>query len=227
MQYLEMFVYLGQAHARLHSNDDAWQGLTVIFSDANVPGEGEHKIIAHMRTQRTQPGYPAGLHHVIYGMDADLILLGLASHEARVSILREASDSRSAHAAAVAAVAAVGAVGVVGAEGAAAAGVVDTPASRGPATLQYLHVHTLREYLVLDFLPAPSASAVAAARPTGIVSIEHVIDDLILLFCLVGNDFLPALPSLEIREGALDEIMWVYVTCALSSWPLFALLICP
>jgi 5'-3' exoribonuclease 2 len=34
---------------RLHNNEQ-WKGLNVIFSDAFVPGEGEHKILDFIRS---------------------------------------------------------------------------------------------------------------------------------------------------------------------------------
>ena len=190
-------------HLRLNA-DPGWKDLIVILSDANCPGEGEHKIMAYIREQRVQPAHNPNTRHCVYGLDADLIMLALSTHEPRFAILREVvflptgpdrSDPK------VAAAAAMGALAE--SQQQKNGGDVEEPSLPQIAKkpYQFLLVNVLREYLEKE-LGVPGTPF--------IIDKERLYDDFIFICFFVGNDFLPHMPTLEIREGAIDLLMVTY-----------------
>jgi 5'-3' exonuclease len=57
----------------------------IIYSSANTPGEGEHKLLDFIKTNNDK-----SLTYVTYGLDADLIFLMLVTNSDNVYLLREA-----------------------------------------------------------------------------------------------------------------------------------------
>jgi 5'-3' exonuclease len=70
-------------------HEPSWQGLEIYYSGHLVPGEGEHKVMQHIRQRRHHKGYRPNQRHCLVGQDADLIMLGLATHEPHFTILRD------------------------------------------------------------------------------------------------------------------------------------------
>lgn len=185
------------------ATDPGWANLQIIISDATVPGEGEHKIMNFIRSQRSDIEYNPNTRHCIYGLDADLIFLGLATHEPHFRVLREdvfAQDQRS--------------MGIHDQLNLTQEqkDVIREQDSKKP--FLWLNINVLREYLELE-LNIPRLSFK--------FDLERAIDDWVFMCFFCGNDFLPHLPSLDVRDNSINMLVGIwkkvlsrmktYITC--------------
>ncbi|CAF3304786.1 unnamed protein product [Rotaria socialis] len=188
---------------RMNTNP-AWRSIKVILSDANVPGEGEHKIMDYIRRQRAQPDHDPNTHHVLCGADADLIMLGLATHEPYFTIIREEFKPNSPRPCDICKQFGHNMKQCQGIPKEKFGKHDELQSTKYYSETRYIFVRLsiLREYLYRDLeihhqLPFEW-------------DLERAIDDWVFMCFFVGNDFLPHLPSLEISEQAIDRLINIY-----------------
>lgn len=145
----------------------------IIYSSYHNCGEGEHKILQDIKSKPENDSY------MIYGLDADLIFLALASNRKRMYLLRE-----------------------------------DHIFTNEVAKKEYDDI--------TEKLNCVSISEVKNCinhHIKTLINIETNYDfskDFTLICYFSGNDFIPNLPSIEIKNYGLDFLMDQYATTYLS-----------
>ena len=185
------------------NTDPAWAELKVIISDASVPGEGEHKIMQFIRSQRSDPEYDPNARHVMYGLDADLIMLGIATHEPHFRFLREDVEIRDAKAKTCRLCGQPGhyADNCRGTAKVKSGEFDEKGTTPDLKPFVFLHVPILREYLGAEmYVPGQTFR----------FDLERALDDWVFMCFFVGNDFLPHLPSLDIHEDGIDKLIAIW-----------------
>lgn len=127
----------------------------------------------YIRYLKSQNDFDPNTRHCLYGLDADLIILGLCTHELHFVVLREEVKF----------------------------GKKNKKASVEETRFFLLHLGLLREYLELEF---------DELKENPNFDIANLIDDWVLMGFLVGNDFIPHLPCLNISSNALPLLYKTY-----------------
>jgi 5'-3' exonuclease len=145
------------------------KNVNIILSTSNTHGEGEHKIHQYLKEQPKQDNIPT---RVVYGLDADLLFLTLATHLPKLYILREA-----------------------------------------------IHIDdkSTKKFLMVDMdLLKTGIFEEIQSKTKKELNIKDVINDYIIMGFLLGNDFLPNIPSLSLSpihpklENGLDILLKIY-----------------
>lgn len=144
-----------------------WQNLEVVFSNEKVCGEGEHKIMKYIR-HLNKPSES----WCVYGLDADLIMLGILLPVDNVFIFREMEYGGH----------------------------------------HFMDIHQFRKELLRLLHWNNNDNERYSNKMNKIPTFSHksAINDFVLLCFIVGNDFLPTIPSMAILDGAIELILDLY-----------------
>jgi 5'-3' exonuclease len=163
------------------SKGGVFSGKTVIFNDSSIPGEGEHKIIHHIRenkkTKETKETKDIEDAHntVIYALDNDLIMLSLTLGIERMFLFREATEYgnfASIH--------------------------------TGKRYL-FMNINELENALIHNFQDTYGCTKIETIEAR-----KRHIDDYVFLGMLLGNDFMPKTHWFSIAEGGYERLLSSY-----------------
>lgn len=167
--------------------------IKYMYSSYHTPGEGEHKLLQHIRnnTEKTD-------RIVTYGLDADLLFLSLANDRPDSYLLREEfhisgqSSKEELH------------------------DIVEDVSQ----SLIFVSISGLKEsynkkicsLLKRGYEHKGMCEKANEFSENNKNEIDYSVD-LIFMCFLLGNDFLPHFPSIDINKGGLNQIINAYVDC--------------
>lgn len=134
----------------------------IVYSSYHNEGEGEHKIMDHIKNNLDNSQI------IIYGLDADLIILSLGlliGKSTRIYLLRDNIGER----------------------------------------LSYLNIN--------EILTKFNEEINSFTLINNQSDISYYLNDIIFISYFLGNDFLPRLPTLNVRKNGGDLLLDIYIKC--------------
>lgn len=166
----------------------------IIYDSYMTAGEGEHKVLQHMKNTYSNSKYNL----VVYGLDADLIFLCMSSQLDNIYLMREADQF----------------------------GMLDLSEDEKDKMI-FADIDYTKYCINEDFNGIQNKFVQKIFNDTdsensddeinyvnGKIKFKYdFVNDYIFICYFLGNDFLPHLPSLDIKMGGLDIVREVYLDC--------------
>ena len=149
----------------------------IIYSSYHSPGEGEHKILQHIKCKKKLTNKV----NIVYGLDADLFFLTIASEIQNIYLLREESH-------------------------------IQNRENSDSENLCYVSIDKTKEGFnkMMHKLLKEKIDNIDKYNENFCVDDIDFCDDFIFICYLLGNDFLPHFPSIDIKKNGLDIVIDSY-----------------
>ena len=190
-------VFMEKLHNRIisHLKEKSKKNTNVkyIYSSYHTVGEGEHKILDDIRDRTLSSDNKEDI-YVIYGLDADLFFLSMASQKENIYLLRESSQL----------------------DGSAHKHELFDPIDDVAEDLKYVSIDLTKACYnrqIINIINKKIETINKDNESNQIkINIENknFINDFIFLCYLLGNDFLPHIPSIDIKKNGLDFLLDCY-----------------
>ena len=165
-------------------HNNIFNNKKIIFSDASIPGEGEHKLIHHIKecTHKAVDGsdedrilYGKPHNTVIYALDGDLIFLSMSLHLDNVYLFREANEYGN------------------------------FASIHNDRKYLFMDINELTNAIITSFQDIYGCTNVIINKIK-----NRYINDYIFLGMLLGNDFMPKTHWFSIAEGGFEKLLSAY-----------------
>lgn len=175
----ELHLYLLKYYKQKASENS----FKIIYDSYLTDGEGEHKILQHIKSTDDENDDAI----VIYGLDADLIFLAMASQRQNVYLLRETQHFGTKK---------------------------QIDETQLEQELLYVNIDYVKQCINNDFNDDYHDFLVKnniCKNKRHDVQQFDFINDYIFICYFLGNDFLPHLPSIDINSGGLEMLLNTYM----------------
>ncbi len=163
--------------------------IPCVYSSFHKPGEGEHKILKDIKQNKNKTD-------IIYGLDADLIFLSLACGNNNIYLLRECTELNKKH-------------------------VKNNDPMAIEEELNFVSIDNIKlciNTIINAQINEMNKNSVGFVDENGAIpqQFDDHTNDYILICYFLGNDFIPNIPSIDIKNDGMDLLIKIYVTTYLS-----------